>query len=101
MSLEVPDDVNYQESDIYAAIREETELDILEYGDLYEKWYEHEDDLRKISKKFPESIIKLYGYGDNTDDIWAKYFQNGKMQSDSTQIVYPQCKFTIRKTKER
>lgn len=44
------------------------------------KWYNHEADMRAFSKAFPDVVFKLGGCGEESEDIWAKYFQNGKMQ---------------------
>lgn len=44
------------------------------------KWYEHEDDMRHFSEKYPQLIFALSGAGEETEDMWKKYFVNGKMQ---------------------
>lgn len=44
------------------------------------KWYEHEHDMKKLSKMNPEVVFSLYGIGENYEDKWVKYFKNGKMQ---------------------
>lgn len=44
------------------------------------KWYEHEKDMIAISKKFPDVVFILYGDGEDREDIWKKYFKNGKKQ---------------------
>jgi hypothetical protein len=51
------------------------------------KWYEHEKDMRKFSKKYPKTIFALNGEGEERDDIWTEYYKNGKMQRCKTRIV--------------
>jgi hypothetical protein len=57
------------------------------YGES--KWYDHEEDMRKISRIFPDVVFALQGVGEEYPDIWVKYFQNGKMQSEDAQIYLP------------
>jgi hypothetical protein len=42
------------------------------------KWYEYEEDMRAISKAYPEYIFELAGSGEETGDIWRDYYKNGK-----------------------
>lgn len=44
------------------------------------KWYEHEDDMLEISRKVTNVLFRLWGSGDNAEDLWAHYFLNGKSQ---------------------
>ena len=43
-------------------------------------WYNHETDMKEISKLFPDVVFQLDGEGDQNLDVWTKYFKNGKMQ---------------------
>jgi|SRR6478736_37700 len=53
------------------------------------KWYDHEEEMKEISKAFPTDLIQLHGEGEESGDIWDKYFLNGKMQICKAQIVLP------------
>ena len=71
------------------------ELDTL-YGDVsggfYSgetiKWYEWDDDIRKLSREFPDILFEVSGDGEESDDFWMAYFLNGKMQFCPGTIVY-------------
>lgn len=53
------------------------------------KWYEHEDDMILLSKRFPELLFELSGTGEGNDDIWTSYFHDGASQLCVAEIVYP------------
>ena len=58
------------------------------FGDTC-KWYSHEDDVKRFSKKHPDVLFKLTGEGEEFPDFWIKYFKNGKMQKCTGEVVYP------------
>lgn len=51
------------------------------------KWYDHVTDLRAMSKVFSNIVFTLHGEGEESGDIWNKYFMNGKMQEAKARIV--------------
>jgi hypothetical protein len=72
---------------------EQMVLEIIEetYGNPFEdecKWYDHDDDMKKVSLKYPEIIFKLHGEGEESGDIWDKYYKNGKVQKAAAKISY-------------
>lgn len=64
---------------------------ILDFTPFYDccKWYDHESDMKIISKKFPNHVFKLHGEGEESGDIWDKWFMNGKMQICIAKIIIP------------
>jgi len=53
------------------------------------KWYEHEIDMKKLSEKFSKTLFILSGEGEESEDIWTKYFLNGKSQICKAEIIVP------------
>ena len=52
------------------------------------KWYDHEDDMKELSIKFPNTLFRLHGYGEEQGDEWYKYFKNGKMQKCDAIVTF-------------
>ncbi len=52
------------------------------------KWYDHEDHMRQISQKYKDLLFTLSGKGEDSSDLWVKYFKNGKMQTARARIEY-------------
>jgi hypothetical protein len=56
------------------------------------KWYEHEDDMKKLSGEMRGVLFILNGVGEEHGDEWVKYFKNGKMQVHKRpEWVKPAC----------
>lgn len=58
------------------------DVDDLIYNDTYDiwSWYDHEEDMSKLSESFPNELFALYGRGEDNEE-WIKYFKDGKSQT--------------------
>lgn len=91
-TLNSPPEIVEIAGQIFKEFREEKELDYIFDEDGFAndtaKWYEHEEDIRELSRLCPEAVFVLYGEGEEAGDIWYKYFKNGLMQMCEAQITY-------------
>lgn len=79
------------------ALEKEIDLmDVFESGciddDFYSdsiKWYDHDEDMLLLSRRFPNILFTLHGDGENQEDMWNAYYANGKMQYCPAEITYP------------
>ena len=53
------------------------------------KWYDHEEHMIEISKKYPDIIFLLHGEGEEHDDMWNEYYCAGECERVDAQIVFP------------
>ena len=44
------------------------------------KWYEHDTDMLELSRMYPDMWFEVTGDGEEYEDLWKKYYHNGKMQ---------------------
>jgi len=51
-------------------------------------WHDHEEDMAKLSAQFPDLLFKLRGTGENSGDLWMKYFKGGLVQRAPAQITF-------------
>lgn len=77
LTPEIDEEIN--DNDDYYAIQE--------YSDAA-KWYDHDDDMKRLSIKHPESLFKLTGEGEESGDLWIKYYKNGKMPYCPAIVTY-------------
>lgn len=54
------------------------------------KWYEYKEDMCRISKGYPETLITLSGEGEESGDLWDCHFLDGKFHLCGAKIVYPE-----------
>jgi hypothetical protein len=52
------------------------------------KWYEHEAEMHFLSLKFPNIVFQLHGEGEESGDVWYKYFKNGSLQHCPAVITF-------------
>ena len=52
------------------------------------KWYDHEQDMKAYSKKFPKLLFILSGEGEESGDIWKDYYKSGRHQLCKAKITF-------------
>lgn len=93
--------IEHQGSDPVSKLLEEARVlsvKIPNYCDIEEliadgidcKWYDHDEDMKKISADFPDILFKLEGEGEESGDIWKTYYKGGKAQHCRAKIVFPE-----------
>jgi hypothetical protein len=81
LSVNEDDDINwYQRVDNRYA---------LEDGDGV-KWYDHHEELIDVSKHYNDIIFILDGEGEETGDIWRKFYLNGRHHIWTVDIKRPE-----------
>ncbi len=53
------------------------------------KWYDNEENMIALSKKYKDIVFKLIAEGEDPGDISESYFSNGKSQVCHAEIVIP------------
>ena len=103
--LEVNDDLDIElgnvlleVSDDFSSHRKDTRFSEFIMDDV-KKWYDHDDDMIEISKRYPNYVFVLEGNGEDYNDLWRTYYMNGKMQYCPARIEYD--KFNFNALRER
>ena len=52
------------------------------------RWDNHEEAVAYLSRQYPDTLITLWGEGEDCTDLWVKYFYNGRVQREWAQIIY-------------
>jgi len=74
-----PDVLRFLEEDVDGCTA--IELDpqyILDAIEESSKWYHYDEDMVKLSKKFPQYRFILFGDGEESLDVWRKMYGNGQ-----------------------
>ena len=58
------------------------------------KWYDHSKDMKEFSKAIPDVLFIVEGHGEEADDLWKKYYLNGKEQVAVARMTYDPFDFT-------
>jgi hypothetical protein len=84
-------DINKEYQDQY--VTKSDVVDIIGFNPFGDKckWYDHEEDMISVSKKFNGVLFVLTGHGEERDDIWKKYFYNGQTQVAMVKITFDEC----------
>lgn len=64
------------------------------------KWYDHDEDMIKLSKQYPDYVFKLSGQGEDPQVQWITYYYNGKKQYCPAIITYEEFDRSILDEKE-
>jgi hypothetical protein len=43
------------------------------------KWYNHDEDMKAYSKRYPKVTFIISGVGEEEGDYWKAYYKNGKV----------------------
>lgn len=65
--------------------------EVADYGYCFDseiKWYNHEADMLTYSELHPNVVFALNGEGEESEDMWVKYFKNGKMAVSKAIITF-------------
>lgn len=78
-------------------IHSTTDADFLVYEISEVKWYNHEEELKAMGKKFPEVTFELMGEGEDRYDIWALRVKGDISERKEIEVIRPEFKFNILK----
>ena len=87
---------NLTDEEVAAIEREVDLLDVFAGGTCEDgyfsedaKWYDHDEDMMRLSSRIPDVLFSLHGDGEEQGDLWDAYYLNGRMQHCPAEIYYP------------
>lgn len=54
----------------------------------YFSWGNYEENMKELSRAFPDTVFMVYGDGMDSTDLWLDYYMNGKVQHTDAVIIY-------------
>ena len=61
-----------------------TDYNINDLSDI--GWYDWEIHMCELSKLYPDVVFRLYGDGEESDDVWHAYFCNGDYEIEYMEL---------------
>lgn len=95
--IKVKGDIDFDQ--FHRDVEEQSDYSFEKYGKgqgMYSeesiKWYNYSEDMITISKKYPEHLIIVEGFGEENDDTWRSYFRAGRKEVIEPIITWPNSK---------
>ena len=60
--------------------------DVSEYESLSAKWYDADEDLKQLSKKYPDITFSVWGDGEDSEDVWQQFWHAGEVFSEGLEF---------------
>ncbi len=54
---------------------------------VYAKWYDHENDIRGLSEKYPDLTFCVEGDGEETMDLWQCFWHAGRSWHEAVRFT--------------
>lgn len=51
------------------------------------KWYDYDKDIKQLSERYPDIAFRVYGDGEESDDLWQEYWRAGKCFREQVQFA--------------
>lgn len=93
VSQEVRGEIN----DYFEAQGDNSQLFYLEWSIFNQYWYDHakwydrDEEMKELSKCFPDVVFWLEGMGEDADEKWREYYWNGNEEDAKVTTTYSEC----------